>query len=98
MYTVHDTGCYADGLHGSTHLRNKLSSLLAKNYRNHPRGGAGIHWAEVEPVWNALLSDPSDDRTEERAALDFLQRQTEDGATWVIEGGDLMLLVDEYDL
>ena len=73
-----DCGCYADGCFGDDHLRDILKGMLK-----------GLNHAELAKVFD---DEPSDDGSEYLEALEVLQEYTDEGLTWILEGGDLLLV------
>ena len=76
------TGCYGDGSLCWQHIRDTLADLV-KPY---------------DPALAQKLTLPmTDDGGEEYEALDILQEHTILGCQWVFDGGDLLLVEDDYD-
>lgn len=80
-FTKNDIGCYADGAHGSRHIRQKLIDLL--KHCIHPA---------TEEVIEALKKQPSDDMWEELEAMEYLDDICDEDVTFVMYNGDLMLV------
>lgn len=77
VFGKEDVGCYSDGAFGHTHLRERLAELCED-----------LGYKRV-PGW--LRKEGSDDLYEEDAAIELLQRHTEEGLIWWMDGGDLLL-------
>lgn len=100
MFTLDQTGLFADGSGGHHRIRVCLGNLLANMYRHHPRGGEGIHWKEVEPIVRSLDNEKPDDCNDEYEAIDWLNKMCEEGCHFELMDGDLMLIDetrDDYD-
>jgi hypothetical protein len=92
-FTSEDCGCWADGTHGSKHVREMLHSVLI----NLPEEDFEQDQRERDIIAESLLEEMPDDASDEIDALDILQRWTEEGLSWQMEGGDLILCEQEED-
>lgn len=97
MFLITDVGCYADGGFGHDHVRQVLARLLKRMHRHHPRGGEGLHWSEVKPIVEALEAPMSDDAWEEDEAIEWLDRDCEEGCHFTFSDGDLLLVADDEE-
>jgi len=81
-WDVCDRGCYADGVNGHRHIRNKLAKLVTS-----------LGDASDENLARSLHGDMPDDCWDEDAALELLNANSR-GVTWCLVDGDLMLVED----
>ena len=85
LYTQDSVGCYIDGAFGSKHRRLRLIDLIED-----------LVSLTVSPgLVDRLYSPASDDLSEEDEAIELLQKHTESGLVWIMEGGDLILTTEE---
>lgn len=82
VYTSNCTGCWIDGSLGESHRRAKLADML------YDIPGSDSLIKELE-------ANPSDDYSEEDDAIALIQEHTEEGYTWILEAGDLILVKSE---
>jgi len=97
MFTINDTGCYADGAFGHDHVRGRMADLLERLYRHHPRGGDGAHWQSVRPIVESLRGDMPDDAWDEDEGLEWLNSACYDDTCFAFVDGDLVLLGPESE-
>ena len=98
LFTKSDIGCYADGAFGQDHRRSKLANLIVsvsqrcgatKDNRND-----NYELIDHQAIVHQLINAPSNDFSEEHAAIEIIQDHTELGLTWQIVDGDLMLITE----
>ena len=82
-YTPANVGCYADGVFGHDHARERLTHLLAECGK--------ISNDRIELI-EALRAPVSDDASEEYEALDILNSEICDGVYFDFVDGDLLLV------
>ena len=87
-YNRMDLGCHGDGTFGHDHIRYRLAELV-----DAVDGFIGNE-AAMELI-ASLQGEMPDDAWDEDEALELLNSVTEDGAQWILDGGDL-LLVEEH--
>jgi hypothetical protein len=86
LFTRSDVGCWVDGAFGEDHRRDKLSVLLES-----------IGTPNALNLATELLEPAPDDYSDEDDALELLQENTEEGLIWMMEAGNILLIVaDDY--
>lgn len=96
MFTSTDIGCYADGVFGHQHIRDRLADILVHMFRHSPRGGDGPYWATASKLVDELRGEMSDDAQEEYDALDMLNEYSVSWECYFeIGDGDLRLVPSE---
>jgi hypothetical protein len=86
-FTVEDSGCYADGTFGHQYLRGRLADLidnLATGATEYP-----------QELYDSLRGPMPDDAGDEYEALEILQQNTSDDASWEIEDGLYLIPLSE---
>ena len=87
-FSTQDLGCYGDGTLGHDHIRSRLAELVESV-------DGGMRSESAMEVMASLDGTMPDDAWDEDEAIEFLNSATEDGAQWILDGGDL-LLVEEH--
>jgi hypothetical protein len=81
IFTDNDAGCHADGTFGHQHVRDTLGDLLV-DASDKLDGDLLV----------SLQGTMPDDAWDEDEALEALQSVTDEGLTWELHDGDLVLL------
>lgn len=89
-FTIHGIGCFADGVYGHQHCREKLAELL-------DQVDAGRICTEeetqlAEDISNSLRGSMPDDCWDEEAAIEILNKETDGRCHFEFVDGDLLLV------
>lgn len=82
FFDAEDVGVYIDGSYGEEHRRKRLAEMM-------------VYFQADQELIDSLKGNSPDDYSDEDEAIDILRGHTENGLTWILECGDLILMKDE---
>ncbi len=95
VFTKEDVGCFADCANGEEHRRQRIAELLTVVTKN-VKPMEPLRKIQISQVYASLQDEPLDDYSDENDAIDILNDYTEEGYTWEMVDGDLLLInIDE---